>query len=419
MKTQSKLALCLLTLALSTSCKKDVTLSENSSYTKATIKKVHFGNEVTISGTGFSPSLNGNTVTINGINARVLSATSTHLKFSMPSIDEGSGNIMVTTGKSLVNAGNINYTADIFVAGFEKNANGISNARYWKNGVPVVLSATNLPSLASDICINDTDIYVSGYEWVGNTNMATYWKNGVPIRLSQESNGVATSIVVKGNDVYVAGRTYDADGSPTAVYWKNGIPVVLSAASSMASGIFLSGNDVYVCGQEVNGNNIYVAKYWKNGVPVSLSNGTAATYAQDIIVKGRTVYVTGTQFNGAGNTAAKYWENGTEVSVVTGNSSFAGLALKGNAVYLAGAIQPNGINYRTATYWQNGVMQILPMGPVYSLATDITVHGNTIYTCGFEEHGFDKKISKYWRNGTEFTLTDSDSYSEALSIVVR
>src|SRR6266487_2211603 len=72
------------------------------------------------------------------------------------------------------------------------------------------------------------DVYISGGEYNGNQYVAKYWKNGIPVILSDGSTETYTEgIAVSGNDLYVAGQEYKGS-SEYAKYWKNGIPVVLS-----------------------------------------------------------------------------------------------------------------------------------------------------------------------------------------------
>jgi hypothetical protein len=63
-------------------------------------------------------------------------------------------------------------------------------------------------------------MYVCGNESEnGNNFLGKYWKNGVPVMLSDAIITLLFSIVVSGDDVYVAG--YWMKGSvPVSAYWK-------------------------------------------------------------------------------------------------------------------------------------------------------------------------------------------------------
>src|SRR5690554_6304803 len=78
-----------------------------------------------------------------------------------------------------------------------------------------------------------TDIYVAGYESNGHVLMPKCWKNGVPIDLEIGSQGGELhAMAVDGDDLYVAGITWDATGRRRiATYWKNGKIVQLTDGS--------------------------------------------------------------------------------------------------------------------------------------------------------------------------------------------
>ena len=61
--------------------------------------------------------------------------------------------------------------------------------------------------------------------------------------------------------------------------------------------IVVSGEDVYVAGYVYNGS-YYVAKYWKNGKAVPLSDGMGPSIAYAITLSGNDVYVAGYEATG-------------------------------------------------------------------------------------------------------------------------
>jgi hypothetical protein len=163
------------------------------------------------------------------------------------------------------------------VAGYENYL----DVKYWKNGIPIVLTHTPDYGSSRSIFISNNDVYVAGNAAKFKAQpKATYWKNSHPVTVSQSSDwSTLNGIFVSCNDVYVAGY----ENGPT--YWKNGHSVHLSHNGTLF-GICVSGSDLFLAGYEPTGlnNYFYVAKYWKNGHPVNLTNGLNDAIAYSIFV---------------------------------------------------------------------------------------------------------------------------------------
>ncbi len=89
---------------------------------------------------------------------------------------------------------------DLYIAGFQFDANATNIASYWKNGMKLTLqSGTTTPDCElTDICLKNTDVFTSGITYVNNVPTATYWKNGVATRLNSGTlSSDPTKIIVQ------------------------------------------------------------------------------------------------------------------------------------------------------------------------------------------------------------------------------
>jgi hypothetical protein len=117
-----------------------------------------------------------------------------------------------------------NQNQDLYFAGHEWE-NGVSKAKYWKNGVGVNLSHTPENAFAHSFALAANLNCVGGYVHDAklNYNVATYWLNGEEKRPSQKKlYGERCPIAASGTDVYLLANELEPDGTVTAKYWKNG-----------------------------------------------------------------------------------------------------------------------------------------------------------------------------------------------------
>jgi hypothetical protein len=234
---------------------------------------------------------------------------------------------------------------DIYVCGYEKKSNeGKFIATVWKNGVPMSLTDGTKNAVANDVVVSDNDVYVVGYEADANgAQVAKFWKNGVPAGLVSTPGSFANAVTVNGKDVYIMGRALE-NNVYVQKMWKNGIVTTLqgdrrsiavnnnnvytvglqeeraklwtnevgynltnSASFSGAYDVEIKGSDVYIVGVEVI-NKISVAKLWKNGIASNLSDGKFTTVATDVSITGNDVYILAYENNLGTN--SKIWKNG-------------------------------------------------------------------------------------------------------------
>jgi hypothetical protein len=301
----------------------------------------------------------------------------------------GAGNyniipVLITTGIMV-------YRNDVFVCGndYYPSTNKYV-ATYWKNGIPIALGDGSADTWASAIAVSGNDVYVAGYSTANNKTFAIWWKNGIRMVLGDSTfSGTTTSILVSGDDIYITGAqsrindttaSFGGDPHNIAVYWKNSTRVFLgdSSVEGIASSISISGNDVYVAGYNdygYSGSDSINAKYWKNGSEIKLQSATLFATASAIAVSGNDVYVAGNSYTPIGVREfadnAQYWNNGNLVSLTMGSyiSITSAIAVSGTDVYVAGA------NNDEPAIWKNGV------------STSYSSNGKT-YTNGGQYTGF-------------------------------
>ena len=91
--------------------------------------------------------------------------------------------------------------ADVYVAGYQTDANGKFSAVVWKNGTPTKLQDDNQGSEADAIGTSGQNVYVAGTVFNGTHRVATLWKNGSPIALTDGTReAFAWAVFVSGND---------------------------------------------------------------------------------------------------------------------------------------------------------------------------------------------------------------------------
>lgn len=171
---------------------------------------------------------------------------------------------------------------DVYVTGGGINANGV--IAYLKNGVPVNFPPGTHNITVGSIAVAGNDVYITGRQWnpVTNKFAAKYWKNNQLINLVSDTtvNSSANGIVIANNTVHIIG---DINEVPT--YWKNGVPHKL-ADRGVAYSIAVYGNDVFIAGNidDYNVATPPVGTYWKNGVPNPVSTVGSQVFVRSIFV---------------------------------------------------------------------------------------------------------------------------------------
>jgi len=319
----------------------------------------------------------------------------------------------------------------LYIGGTAMNENGVAVASYWKNGVPINLSATYpdavfYNSQGFGMAMSGNDVYVCGVLYTSKDNIPVYWKNGVPVILTP-GTGQATGIAVVGNSVYVSGVLRADNGNNYGVVWKNGNISYLTqgATYSSANTLLVSGQTVHVGGYTYQDDKTY-ATYWKNGNPQLLTSGDNFAQVESLAIAGNTVYAAGREH---GNDVGKYWKDGQVVNLTDGSSQviISAVYTKGHDVYVAGR-RRNG-DASELVVWKNNNIIITTPAPMNAFdiqiqavsvsQSDVLVTGSVIFR---NENSSVYTHATLWTNGEPQTLAqgaDGINGYYANSIVVK
>jgi hypothetical protein len=254
------------------------------------------------------------------------------------------------------------HNGDILVAGQSLQGPAIIKnvqATLWRNGVGELLPNWNAAvGIAKSICVAGDDIYIAGLV-SANGLLPLLWKNGTPDTLKRiwpqtagwDNHYEAVAVYGNGISVAVAGvkRSIGLEES-TAMYWLDGEPVIVESldgfGNSTAFDVVMLGHDVYVVGMIHEKpyydypNGSYMAALWKNGKLTTLADDGVA---RGIAVRGDDVYVVGSV-----GWRPVYWFNG-EVHELSSPEDNPGSAM---AIYIR---EGNIFIANGGGYWRNGL----------------------------------------------------------------
>jgi hypothetical protein len=280
----------------------------------------------------------------------------------------------------------------------------------WINNTKNILSAFN--GIASQILINGNDIYVTGYYLLPDKSadmnrprgllplQYVYWKNGIENKIGNVTYRMVPeepTISIVGNNIFYA----------NGQAWENGSLLnsdLLNSAWVEKTTSY--GPNIYFVGTDSSGK----AVYWENGLQKDIiTNETRAISAYSLAVSSNNVYVGGED----SNSVATIWINGMPENLhssIPGSYavSVSSLFANGTDIYAIASLQaPTSVTNGSYTnfdnipvYWKNGIEHDLPLnGDSYGSANTVFVNGSDIYVCGNTASG-----AVYWKNGIETKL---------------
>ena len=252
--------------------------------------------------------------------------------------------------------------SDVYAIGNVNDEKTYRGPVYWKNGKMFKLSNISANLTPTAIAFAGSDMYITGFEEVGEKSFPVYWKNGELQRLpGKEPYSRPTGIAVSGTDVHIVGQAlnkiFDND-TILITYWKNGERMKLkpTVAHEMVEDIAVSGNDVYFAGYTYDGDRYPHAKVWKNGEVTALralTSGSVPSQATEVEVNGSDVYLAGYS-----DLKAVYWKNNVITPLETGaayRADVSGLVIVNDQPIISGR---NYGDYNTGSFlWKDGHLQ--------------------------------------------------------------
>jgi hypothetical protein len=295
---------------------------------------------------------------------------------------------------------------------------------YWINGTWVQLpSPTGTTAQVNTLSVSGNKVIAAG-SWLsasaGVSIPTGYWLDGNWVDLALPSGntyGVVNSLVVSGNDLYLAGELVP---SYSPGYWLNGtwngLPMPQGSDYASVLSLALSGAGVYAAGYSVGNGNVAPAGYWVNGTWTGLPQpaGSVGGIVESIVVSGSDVYAAGfttapSQPPGysAYSGSPGYWLNGSWVGLALPTGQTAGavlsLVVSGTDVYAAGF--SDNANAIIPGYWLNGawVGLTVPFGFDGGEVHSLVLSGGKVYAAGLsgvgDGTGSSSTVPGYWVNG--------------------
>lgn len=373
--------------------------------------------KITISGSNFDETLNGNTVTFNGVEAKVINAKANELVVEAPQ-GGTTGPVNITNRGGTVVGPSFRYY-DIYMAMTEYAPGSPSKIKLWHNGVITTIKNAQVGLTANALAVSGNDVYIAGLK----DQTVAYWKNGTIAE--SEDTGLVTGVAVSGSDVYVCGSRHGSSYLK-ATYWKNGDAVDLTDGryfNETAYGVTASNNNIYVCASEIKPDGSTNALVWKNGVKSSMPSDLPIAYVQTVFAEGDDLYATGVGFESmtAENNSLIVWKNGAPETWTDGTSRVWPTSITKNDddIIVMGS-EFTSSHVSMVTLWVNKKTHNLTDGTLGAYGMSITVMEDDVVTTGnFVSDNGELTLPFFAINEKIFPVAEGLTYTSIAGAVVR
>jgi hypothetical protein len=299
---------------------------------------------------------------------------------------------------------------NMYIAGHESNGQETA-ARLWvNNGAPAPIGIAGTNADASSVFVRGLDVFVSGHQINSfGASVATVWMNGDIDQLTPGAvNGSANSVFVSGlSDLFAAGYEENSNKVAVATIWRNSqlyARLTNGGGRAEAKSVFVSGSNVYAAGYDTNIMGVTVPFLSTNGNTLFLTDGSRSGSASSVFFWGGTTYVAGWVNDQNGKPVAMLWINGAPKTLGSGNGMANAVHVSASGdVYVAG-YEINSRGVAVATVWRGDSGMSLTNGGSEAIANSVYILESDVYVVGYEVNAAGKPEPKVWRNGFARTI---------------
>ncbi len=292
-------------------------------------------------------------------------------------------------------------------------------ATIWVNGVAQYLTTTlGLTSVVNSVYVDGNEnVFSVGYEGDFGNTKAIKWENGVKTTLSQVIGSSAKGVFVANGKTYIVGSVNNA----AVIWYNNNTEVTLSVGTSLANSVCVNGNDIYIAGFSYNGGTHPQATLWKNNgsltfpitfTPIKLNNNNSE--AISVVANNNGVYTAGYEITSV--QTSKLWKNNLSTQDYGNDTSMYSVFVQGLNIYTSGFTRISGVP--KATIWKDNTPTILSQNQ--SIAASVFATDTDFFVAGSEVIGTSNTFNaSFWKNGIKQVLSTNGGVAYSLFVTKK